>query len=54
MTGYKVQNHGHKVFKNFLEKADNISETLEVMKKDQLEIKHIMTKIKNNRATTVI
>ncbi|KAK1345521.1 hypothetical protein QTO34_007979 [Cnephaeus nilssonii] len=34
-------------FKNFLEKADKFSETLEDMKKDQLEIKHTLTEIKN-------
>ena len=35
-------------FKNFLEKANKFSETLEDMKKDQLEIKHTLTEIKNN------
>jgi chromosome segregation ATPase len=35
-------------FKNFLEKANKFSETLENMKKDQLEIKHTLTEIKNN------
>ena len=34
-------------FKNFLEKADKFNETLEDMKKDQLEIKHTLTEIKN-------
>ncbi|KAK1338262.1 hypothetical protein QTO34_001377 [Cnephaeus nilssonii] len=35
-------------FKNFLEKANKFSKTLEDMKKDQLEIKHTLTEIKNN------
>ena len=35
-------------FKNFLKKANIFSETLEDMKKDQLEIKHTLTEIKNN------
>ena len=41
-------------FKNFLEKADKFSEiledmreTLQDMEKDQLEIKHTLTEIKN-------
>ncbi|KAK1344049.1 hypothetical protein QTO34_014608 [Cnephaeus nilssonii] len=34
-------------FKNFLEKASKFNETLEDMKKDHLEIKHILTEIKN-------
>ena len=34
-------------FKNFLEKTDKFNETLEYMKKDQLEIKHTLTEIKN-------
>ncbi|KAK1341340.1 hypothetical protein QTO34_017745 [Cnephaeus nilssonii] len=34
-------------FKNFMEKADKFNETLEDMKKDQLEIKHTLTEIKN-------
>ena len=33
-------------FKNFLEKANKFSETLEDMKKNQLEIKHTLTEIK--------
>ena len=36
-----------KFFKNFLEKADKFSEIFEDMKKDQLEIKHTLTEIKN-------
>ena len=34
-------------FKNFLEKANKFNETLEDIKKDQLEIKHTLTEIKN-------
>ncbi|KAK1345433.1 LOW QUALITY PROTEIN: hypothetical protein QTO34_007890 [Cnephaeus nilssonii] len=34
-------------FKNFMGKADKFNETLEDMKKDQLEMKHTLTKIKN-------
>ncbi|KAK1338829.1 hypothetical protein QTO34_019488 [Cnephaeus nilssonii] len=34
-------------FKNFMEKADKFNETLEDMKKDQLEIKHTLTEVKN-------
>ncbi|KAK1346647.1 hypothetical protein QTO34_000507 [Cnephaeus nilssonii] len=34
-------------FKTFMEKADKFNETLEDMKKDQLEIKHTLTEIKN-------
>ena len=33
-------------FKNFLEKADKFSKTLEYMKKDQLETKHKLIEIK--------
>ena len=35
-------------FKNFLEKVDKFSDILKDMKKDQLEIKHTLTEIKNN------
>ena len=38
-------------FKNFLEKAHKFSETLEDMKKDQLEIKHTLTEKKNYTET---
>ena len=34
-------------FKNFLEKLDKFSETLEDIRKEQLEIKHTLTEIKN-------
>ncbi|KAK1343344.1 hypothetical protein QTO34_016123 [Cnephaeus nilssonii] len=34
-------------FKNFMEKADKFNETLEDMKKAQLEMKHTLTEIKN-------
>ena len=47
-TGYRVQNHSYKFFKNFLETADKFSEILEHMKKNQLEIKYTLTEIKNN------
>ena len=37
-----------RLLKNLLENANKFSETLKDMKKDQLEIKHTLTEIKNN------
>ena len=51
MTGYRVQTTVIRFFKNFLEKANKFSETLEDMKKDQLEIKYTLTEIKKKYYT---